>query len=172
MRTHRKYNHGGVRTISCSFEGCEKSFFKRLEMGRHYKTHYTEVIGTCETCTKTFKRQSSLENHLANVHPPYKKSSMPFACHICEYRAVHQNSLNVHIRSKHMGISFDCDRCQYKGTEKGALKRHIQTRHEGVRYCCPLCTFKTSTKNQVKRHIKKKHKDQCHLYTQHDPVKE
>ena len=51
-----------------------------------------------------------MDYHLTQVHPPERKFLLPHACHICEYRAVHQNSLKVHIQTKHMGVTFDCDR--------------------------------------------------------------
>ena len=59
-------------------------------------SHSKVVTSTCNICSKSFKSNRNLSQHIQSVHKGLK-----YPCNLCEYKATKKGYLKTHIESVH-----------------------------------------------------------------------
>ncbi|KAF6197674.1 hypothetical protein GE061_008640, partial [Apolygus lucorum] len=86
--------------------------------------------------------------------PQILQDEKPFACNICDYRAIRSSHLKRHMLAHTGEKPHVCDVCGYKTGYPSALKTHIRT-HSGERpYACEVCGYRVSRFGDLKAHMR------------------
>lgn len=117
----------------------------------------------CFICSKRFKNQSSLYNHLLYVCGAENK----FKCSYCAYSCKRQRDLDVHIVHRHLKPkdavgTHRCTQCDKTYHHRKHLLRHLRDEC-GVepKFECPFCVYRSKHKIHMNEHIKRVHKATC-----------
>ncbi|XP_055911466.1 zinc finger protein ZFP2-like [Eupeodes corollae] len=107
---------------------------EKIKKPRENKPPHPERRFQCETCNKSFKRNSHLKQHLL-CHTKLK----PYECTICQRKFSRTDNLKVHM-SNHGKRQFECDCCERSFGQAYLLKRHKeQTHSEEKPFLCSEC---------------------------------
>jgi len=125
-----------VRSLVCEF--CSKSFKYQTQLENHIRMHTGEKPYKCTQCDKMFSQSGHLQRHMR-----FHTGERPFACDLCDKSFAEKGNLLVH-RKLHSGKrTFACNVCsKVFGTErtlKDHLKRHQEEESLGdsIRYIAP-----------------------------------
>ena len=89
------------RPYKCGYQGCDKSYYRRIHLKRHFVKHtgtskfkcpHPECVGN-----KYFGDSTLLKRHIASKHTFGK----PFQCESCNKRFMHKESLKYHKERMH-----------------------------------------------------------------------
>eukprot|EP00057_Strongylocentrotus_purpuratus_P028946 XP_011683420.1 PREDICTED: zinc finger protein 420 [Strongylocentrotus purpuratus] len=135
----------------------------------------TKKVLRCETCCRTFTRQSSLQRHvqaatcwkrlaaeadmgeenrdtgeqmLEGAHP--RKGRI--VCKICENSFVDKYTFLVHRRTHTGERPYHCTLCDKKFSQRSTLQFHVDT-HSGQKHECSICGYKFTQARSLKRHM-------------------
>ncbi|XP_024082639.1 zinc finger protein 14 isoform X2 [Cimex lectularius] len=146
LRNHAK-THTAERPFTCTV--CHLSFRRRDTLVRHVSRVHDMRLGfhgdlECETCSRRFAKQESLERHMAN------HSNDRYRCTECTQTFAKKSSLTQH-QQRHFGKKFQCGEqgCVFKGRSEAELKIHLKT-HSALRdFHCQQCDYSAKTKCQL-----------------------
>lgn len=132
MMQHRRVVHATERKHKCSV--CSKYFKKQVHLRNHMRTHTGERPFQCTDCGKTFSSLTSLTRHHL-VHT----GERPYKCDLCGHSFSQSSNLQQH-RALHTGSNqFPCKICGLEFNRASRLALH-QIRHTGILpYKCPDC---------------------------------
>lgn len=98
----------------------EKPEQPKKKRGRKKKNPDELKPHKCTKCSKTWRTQAELKNHLSS-----HSTDRPFICEICGHAYKHKSALDVHV-SMHNGVSpHMCVHCNKCFTQRGGLQRHM-----------------------------------------------
>ncbi|XP_063280842.1 zinc finger protein 131-like isoform X2 [Prinia subflava] len=133
----------------------------------HMKTHSAESY-KCDTCNKSYLRESALKQHLTCHHldegSASKKQRPGKKIHICQYcdkQFDHFGHFKEHLR-KHTGEKpFECPNCHEHFARNSTLKCHLTACQSGAGakkgrkklYECQVCNSVFNSWDQFKNHL-------------------
>ena len=93
-------------------------------------------MSKCEICTKMFKSNNHLQQHL-KTHSDEKH----YSCNLCSKSFKWDSSLNTHIQAAHnpSGPAFKCDQCDKCFSDRNNLKKHLYVHSDIKPYICSFC---------------------------------
>lgn len=117
----------------------------------------------CKLCSRTFKYQTSLINHLTVVHKSKVKNrsnptkSKPFECSICSKRFPDQRKLIHHKKTHKAGNKknpkLECKTCWKVFRDSKLFKSHIQAHLKNFK--CRVCGNESNSKTAFYNHLRK-----------------
>nr|CAI5868654.1 unnamed protein product [Callosobruchus analis] len=187
LRTHPN----SIASVTSKIHQCTRCAFKTTVSGcfkEHLSKHpetSSNKFSTCTHCDATFKRKSSLDNHLIKQHPNFISSvtNKIHKCTKCSYETTISSHLKSHL-SKHSEtpaictftetpdkhLLSTCAFCHAPFKSRTSLDDHILKKHPtfiasvtSKIHECGKCTFKTAFKNDLNRHSLK-HLDVAPIY--------
>ena len=129
----------------------------------HYRLlHVDETLTKvyeCSSCTKKFKTEQYLKEHLHRMHEVDANSKL-HECKICNKSFKNERYLATHFRKMYQEDlvmrkdPFECQECKRKFKFECHMNNHINTVHKNLRnYKCDLCQTLFKTSSDVKRHV-------------------
>ncbi|CAL1701304.1 unnamed protein product [Somion occarium] len=120
-----------VKKVTCTIEGCDKSFLRRSDMQRHLSTHPTHPKHRnykCPDCEQGFNQRSALNCHI-NAHRNLK----PYGCDIgpCTKAFADPSSRARHRKEMHSGTVFKCPvvSCKSHYKRESIFTAHLKVKH-------------------------------------------
>lgn len=113
----------------------------------HMSTHANDSY-VCEICSKIFKSNRNLNDHLRRVHSKIKRHH----CTYCDKKFVDKYMLKVHIRS-HTGVRpYKCNICEKAFIRSDGLKEHMRIHGQGAFYQCKMCERRFVSRKSITKH--------------------
>ncbi|KAF9453973.1 hypothetical protein P691DRAFT_718388 [Macrolepiota fuliginosa MF-IS2] len=149
-----------TKRYQCTSKGCGKAYSKPSRLAEHERSHTGERPFQCETCKKSYLRETHLHAHIRSHLPD---SSRPFICDKpgCGKRFWTVQHLKGHIGWHEGAKPFACPEsgCSESFAKHHQLRSHIANAHSspGTKsYRCEhtACTKSFSTNQQLKAHVK------------------
>ena len=182
----------GCKSFKC--EKCNCVCSSRKSLNCHYRQVHlegSELPFKCATCSRSFLKQSYLEEHQNRFHSLIKPVSyliemwnnvnfqtctvctyhiffsIQFACMFCPKRCATKQDLDRHLMSHRGEAIFQCQYCEKSFVHRASLKKH-QRGHLGERpYRCNPCDknfgLLSVLQKHQKSHIRKVSKSQTIL---------
>ncbi|XP_077321550.1 uncharacterized protein LOC143955360 [Lithobates pipiens] len=163
----------GGKTFSCP--ECGESFYSKLSLSVHQRSHIGEELHSCPECGKRFLHNSALVIHYRSHtgekpyscpecgkcysqkchlyrHQRLHTDKKPHICHTCGKCYTNKSELVTHQRS-HIGKNpYSCPECGKSFPQKSELVIH-QTSHTGATpYSCTECWKCFSSKSELAIH--------------------
>ncbi|CRK94416.1 CLUMA_CG007923, isoform A [Clunio marinus] len=182
VQDHIKAFHQNIKNFYCDF--CEYGTYTRTTFVRHMLAHHlpktlkcndceytaanevmlnlhwdrcheeskTKLV--CSLCNLTFKRQSSLVDHIKRKHDKIKN----FHCDICDYESYTKTEMEYHKLNKHsMNRDHMCDKCGKNFATNRMLYVHVKNVHGERRFQCEKCKKDFLNKSRLQRHVERVH---------------
>lgn len=123
----RNKHSNNVRSFSCDFDGCDKSYKTKSALHNH-RIYHTEEKWHCNYCQKKFHFNFLLQQH-ETTHLGVKEGKT-FDCDICKKKFNTRNKLTKH-RGIHDSNQYACkkDGCNFKGNLRRYLIAHMKRMH-------------------------------------------
>nr|CAH7759660.1 unnamed protein product [Callosobruchus chinensis] len=168
IRNHKEF----IATVSSKIHQCERCSYKST-MSSHFARHVLKHLGIepndkltkCMHCNATFKRKTSLDDHVMKQHPDFINtvSSKVHECKHCEYKTTNKTSLAKHLRkhpeTKTTYKNSKCIYCNASFRSKTTLDDHIVKNHEefissvsSKIHHCEHCSYKTTMSTHFTKH--------------------
>ncbi|XP_060525625.1 zinc finger protein 271-like isoform X2 [Cylas formicarius] len=113
----------------------------------HMSTHSNEVH-ICEYCSKIFKSNRNLSDHLKRVHCKIKRHH----CTYCNKTFAMRYQLETHVRI-HTGVHpYHCGNCPKTFARSDNLKEHMNTHQRSIFFNCCTCSKTFLTRRGLKKH--------------------
>ncbi|PVH85090.1 hypothetical protein DL98DRAFT_651366 [Cadophora sp. DSE1049] len=128
----RKKFPSELKTIKCTYEGCNKTFNRPARLTSHLRTHTNERPYACtyEGCDKTYFEDKHLQQHIKGSHT--KERSFPCDWEGCNKSFLTSTRLNRH-KNTHTGQHvYRCTAyppCNEPFRKHQTLQRHIRSVH-------------------------------------------
>ena len=163
-----KHPEHDVKNFFC--DTCDKSFIYKCSLVAHTRFHRlnTEAENrpklVCDQCDYSTKLESSLKQHIRNIHNADR--SNVHSCTHCEFESRYLDSLQRHIDSKHPehdNKKFFCDTCDKSFIYKNSLVAHARFHRlnsdaeNRPKLVCDQCDYSTKLESSLKQHIKNIH---------------
>uniref|UniRef100_A0A336M813 CSON011839 protein n=1 Tax=Culicoides sonorensis TaxID=179676 RepID=A0A336M813_CULSO len=113
----------------------------------HLRNHFKKII--CEFCSKVFKNQSTLLNHINAKHngPEF------FECERCHTKIRREQKFQKHLEMcQGPGTVWPCIHCGE--TFKSNSNRHYHVKKFHIGYKCKMCGIEVKSVTQLKHHYK------------------
>ena len=116
---------------------CEKVYFDKSTLRRHYKDLHSLDAFHCDKCDYEAKSKRKLEYHTKSSH-----------------------SEDQQIESKEeSGITFNCQECGISFRDKHTLSRHLRNLHGSDTIKCDMCNYEVKNPRTMNYHKKSKHSE-------------
>nr|CAI5858921.1 unnamed protein product [Callosobruchus analis] len=142
--------------------------------GSHLKTKHSSVsskkLKSCVLCDATFKRKTSLDDHVVKNHPNdiASLSNKVYECSECLYKTVAKNNYLRHVSVNHTEADLrekhTCPHCNVALRRKSSLNDHILGKHPDFIgsitkkiYECTECAWKTTSNSRYLKHTSAHH---------------
>ncbi|XP_044727325.1 zinc finger protein OZF-like isoform X1 [Chrysoperla carnea] len=153
LKNHNRDEHPDIE-IYTACHICGKLIRKR-RLADHLVTHQERNKVTCNICSKTFVRNSSLTVHIKEVHEK-KRPPRNHLCNICGFATITASKLRKHLVVHSNEKPHACDRCDKAYRRADHLKQHIAQAHLNIRkYQCTFCTHAFFTKRNLTHHVRR-----------------
>ena len=132
---------------------CHRGFISSVTLRRHLLGHFGCQDCTCDVCGKSYKKLSTLEQHMT-IHQMEKTGEQKMhICDVCGQSFYFEHQLNQHSR-RHQDRKFKCPfpGCHWKFVFKNELTYHLRSHSQEKPYLCDLCGYAASTKIRLQRH--------------------
>ena len=150
--------------------------------------HPDERTNQCPYCTKVYKVEKTLKEHIKFIHDKDYK----FVCELCGQGFLNKNHYRAHIDRHNNVKQYECTHCKKRFVAMSDLKRHIMYKHrsgikpkyfctedncskvfkassalcqhikcshrKGKKYVCEICGKYYYYKSNYNRHKQRKHK--------------
>jgi DNA-directed RNA polymerase subunit RPC12/RpoP len=139
--------HTGALSYSC--DTCGKSFSRQSGLTRHMLTHTGALPYSCDICGKSFSQNSSV-----TIHMRTHTGARPYSCDTCGKSFSTNGNLTQHMRTHTGARSYSCDICGKSFSQNSHLTIHMRT-HTGARpYSCDTCGKSFSTNGHLTQHMR------------------
>ncbi|XP_041470536.1 uncharacterized protein LOC121420075 isoform X1 [Lytechinus variegatus] len=111
---------------------CDKRFQFSYTLKKHMQAHIKLKPLLCDFCERRFVRQSYLDEHIKNQHPPGSRSkdpNKPFKCEICDLTFSKRAYLKDHRFRHKLKKPFPCSFCTKSFRRKCLLLMHTSRHH-------------------------------------------
>ena len=133
-------------------DSCGKSFYRESDLKSHIHIVHEGVKDfKCDTCGKLFAKPYNLKRHVSQVHDGFRTH----ICDSCGKSFAESTSLKEHVASAHGGKKENvCNECGKSFFRLTHMKRHIRTVHEGRKdFMCNICSKTFSHSQNLKTHV-------------------
>ncbi|KAI1877942.1 uncharacterized protein JN550_000124 [Neoarthrinium moseri] len=154
-----------LKTIRCTWPGCEKAFNRPARLTAHLRSHTNERPFKCAEpgCDKAYIEEKHLKQHTKSVHSTERQ----YTCQQpgCGKSFLTSTRLNRHQLVHEGQERFRCrdfPPCSESFRKHTTLQRHIRAAHlNAPAFQCTLddCKAGFDTANSLKRHIEREHGD-------------
>ncbi|XP_076031247.1 uncharacterized protein LOC143019490 [Oratosquilla oratoria] len=158
LKVH-KIRHYSKEDLPFKCSNCEFRAASKIELFRHRLKHTKDQFYVCEICGKSFVRDTSLREHILNIHAKATK----FKCALCDYETFRKMAMRQHLRS-HMPASpaVACPVCNATFKAKQNLRAHLLS-HTGAKpFTCDECNKRFMMKNRLVAHKQIVHGPKTH----------
>lgn len=154
LRSHIKAHSSGTSLTTGFYRcpECDKTYTIRNSLYDHMRRQHSgsERI-SCEICSATFNRKSSLRQH-AKVHMGDKRAKFP--CSVCQKFCSTKGNLKIHMRIHTGERPHVCEVCGKSFIDPTYLRIHSRL-HTGERpYSCQYCERTFLDPRNYRKHIK------------------
>ncbi|KAI4599669.1 Strongly-conserved Zn-finger binding protein (TFIIIA) [Pestalotiopsis sp. 9143b] len=161
----RKKFPSDLKTIKCTWPGCDKAFNRPARLTAHLRSHKNERPFKCPHagCDKSYLEEKHLKQHLGGSHSTERK-------HICEEPGCGKSFLTSTRLRRHQLVHegqerFRCREyppCNQSFRKHQTLQRHIRAEHLKMPgFVCKNagCGAGFDTASSLRRHVEKEHAD-------------
>ncbi|KAJ5503612.1 Zinc finger C2H2 [Penicillium fimorum] len=123
-----------LKTLYCTFEGCDKAFNRPARLQEHIRSHNNERLFKCEFegCDKTFLRPTHLQHHVKSAHTGVRD-------YVCDYPNCGKSFVNGARLRRHVATHDGHDKyrcteyapCDETFRKHSTLQKHITVVHLG-----------------------------------------
>jgi len=125
LKGHYAALHGGENPFTCPI--CNKGFFKKSLMLRHYKEHTDKPKFICYICGCDFKHPNDLTRHTKTVH----SNLFSYECKQCSQKFKTLNHIYRHALIHADFPAYECSICHEKFKINSAAYTHKKGNHGG-----------------------------------------
>ena len=152
MDQHIKRVHPTGNEIFVCHE-CNAEFLSSCKLHAHKQIHHTKVFKVCDTCGKSFKLTTALNQHIKTQH----KKEDPLFCQTCGKKWYSNASLRDHQKTHETGV-YPCtvDGCQKVFDNKIKFQTHVRKNHcekKPLKHECDICSKRFRIKSLLKNHV-------------------
>ncbi|XP_037044358.1 transcription factor grauzone-like isoform X2 [Bradysia coprophila] len=160
LKYHVQHKHPTDSSETFPCDQCDRICQSKTLLACHIRNvHDSSLDHVCEICGRTFKHNTSLQNHKDIEHsttPPPKVQ-----CDICGTWLKHERNLWHHLKiHQEMQEAQDgnsqaasCPTCNKKLQSKRLLATHIRNSHGERKHQCTFCDKAFKTPKNLKEHI-------------------
>ncbi|KAK6081933.1 hypothetical protein SCUP515_02712 [Seiridium cupressi] len=161
----RKKFLSDLKTIKCTWPGCNKAFNRPARLTAHLRSHNNERPFKCphDGCDKSYLEEKHLKQHLGGSHSTERK-------HACEEPGCGKSFLTSTRLRRHQLVHEGQERfrcrdfppCNQSFRKHQTLQRHIRAEHLKVpAFQCKHegCKAGFDTASSLRRHVEKEHAD-------------
>ncbi|XP_050041856.1 uncharacterized protein [Dermacentor andersoni] len=146
---HRLLMHTRQKPLNC--QQCTKTFRLNETLRNHVRTVHTAETWQCPSCSKVLSCKYSFDRHHLLMHAAQK----PLNCPHCTRTFGLKETLRNHVRSAHTGERpFECHLCPSSFAQKTSLHQHLVWHRNERRFECKLCPNTFIVKGHLKRHMR------------------
>lgn len=149
FRGHKRRNHGEIVMKKCKY--CSRLFKRQRNLEEHMNTHTGLTPFQCDKCGKAFHTNSSWYKHKRNnCEKGLRERKL---CSLCGREVI---NLAKHISDVHFNIKeFHCETCSKSFGTQYHLDRHVRI-HTGEKpFPCSYCDYRASQKVVTDGHMRK-----------------
>ncbi|XP_075528300.1 uncharacterized protein LOC142560233 [Dermacentor variabilis] len=146
---HRLLMHTRQKPLNC--QQCTKTFRLNETLRNHVRTVHTAETWQCPSCSKVLSCKYSFDRHHLLMHTAQK----PLNCPHCTRTFGLKETLRNHVRSAHTEERpFECHLCPSSFALKTSLHQHLVWHRNERRFECKLCPSTFIVKGHLKRHMR------------------
>jgi len=154
LKHHKNIHH----TPSAKCDICNKVCANMGTLNDHMRIQHSGKVAVCEHCSKEFKTNAQLKNHIKRKHSDGSKPLFRFMCTICASGRCHsEEALQKHMLDSHSGIEYPCPQCGKIFYNKENRQNHEKNQHGEKNVECDQCDMRFVQKSKLTAHIKKAH---------------
>ncbi|XP_066254731.1 zinc finger protein OZF-like isoform X41 [Euwallacea similis] len=184
----QEFKPDDVKPVSVQCPHCTRICKNRRVLKRHLVSHEEARPYSCPICSRAFKRNHEVNNHMKSVHeknkqfhcnqcPKVFKTKHGFMDHMnrhlkrfvakceeCQRGFVTRQEFEAHNNKKHneRRETLVCFVCGRTCVDQASLKGHLRTHEDGYhdeKFTCEHCGKKFAQKKGLNHHYIRKHKD-------------
>ena len=164
LKQHVKEQHGEKTIVTCSFDGCGKTFDHHRYLTSHMLVHSDVPRFNCTwpNCTESFVHSVSFKTHMLNHEHPTDRL---FKCTQCSFQSNQSSKVLRHVESVHHHIRphlCGVEHCGKTFSRPAQLRIHTEAVHLHLRpFACTVagCDYVSAYQQQIARHREFGHRE-------------